>query len=525
MKTAMLIAGILAAGLTAHARDPKPVDVTVYVNGDDWPPILVDYRARDTVTLMYARIGIRLSWRNDAPGSGAVYGSPVTIQVRFTGELPDASREALAYALPFGEQGVAIHVMYDRIRWVARRSSREAPILAHVLAHEIGHVLQRTNEHAPSGVMKAHWNGQDFDAMERKPLEFTSLDVDLIKDGLNLRKARSGGSTVVAAGAVLAATNWVQTDEWQSLILQASNLGQAGRLAEAASVYQEAVRVAGQPGQDATRAALTRNGLGMLYDELGRFAEAEHEYRQSLTLLEHAGALGTTDHARVLPDLAAHYVDLGRMAEAETLLRKSIAIFTSLVPKSDPGLALARRFLAVVMMQTGRYQEAEALLLQAVDALEKQPTPAWRLGIALSDLGQLRRYQARNQEAAELFRKALAILDRAVSPDHPHLLPLLNSLAFVENAMGRRDEAGALHRRALTIAEARLGTAHPSYGLILVDYAVFLRECGEKSRAKKLEAEGRAVLREFARANGIGLTVDASVLREAKGGMATTRQR
>jgi tetratricopeptide (TPR) repeat protein len=311
-------------------------------------------------------------------------------------------------------------------------------------------------------------------------------------------------------------TVYVNGDEWQSLILQASNLRQAGRLAEAASVYQEAVRVAGQPGQDATRAALTRNGLGMLYDELGRFAEAEHEYRHSLALLEHAGALGTTDHARVLPNLAAHYVDLGRMAEAEKLLRKSIAIFTSLVPKSDPGLAVARRFLAVVMMQTGRYQEAEALLLQAVDALEKQPTQAWSLGTALGDLGQLRRYQARNQEAAELFRKALAILDRAVSPDHPHLLPLLNSLAFVENAMGRRDEAGALHRRALTIAEARLGT---------VDYAVFVRECGEKSRAKKLEAEGRAVLREFARANGIGLTVDASVLREAKGGMATTRQR
>jgi hypothetical protein len=195
MKTSMLIAGILAAGIAAQARDSKPADVTVYVKGDNNAPSSVDQGARATVTWMFARVGVRLAWRDGEPGTGAVSGSLVTIQVRFTGELPDASREALAYALPFGEQGVAIHVMYERIRWVARKSSREAPILAHVLAHEIGHVLQGTNAHAPTGVMKAHWNGQDYDAMEKKPLEFTSIDKDLIADGLNLRKARNAGSS------------------------------------------------------------------------------------------------------------------------------------------------------------------------------------------------------------------------------------------------------------------------------------------------------------------------------------------
>jgi hypothetical protein len=194
MKTSFLIAGILAAGMTAQARDSKPADVTVYVKGDNNAPSSVDQGARATVTWMFARVGVRLAWRDGEPGTGAASGSPVTIQVRFTGELPDASREALAYALPFGEQGVAIHVMYDRIRWVARRSSREAPILAHVLAHEIGHVLQRTNAHAPAGVMKAHWNGQDYDAMERKPLEFTALDVEMIKDGLDMWRAKNSSS-------------------------------------------------------------------------------------------------------------------------------------------------------------------------------------------------------------------------------------------------------------------------------------------------------------------------------------------
>jgi hypothetical protein len=196
MKTSMLIAGILAAGIAAHAKDSKPPDVTVYVNGDSSAPSSVDQGARSTVTWMFARVGVRLVWRDGEPRTGAASGSPVTIQVRFSREAPaGVSQDALARALPFGEEGVAIHVMYDRVRWVARRSSREAPILAHVLAHEIGHVLQGTNGHAQTGVMKAHWNGQDYDAMEKKPLEFTSLDVELIKDGLNLRRARNASSS------------------------------------------------------------------------------------------------------------------------------------------------------------------------------------------------------------------------------------------------------------------------------------------------------------------------------------------
>jgi hypothetical protein len=51
MKPSILIAGILVAGLAAaHARDSKPADVTVYVNGDNAAPGSVYYPARATVT-------------------------------------------------------------------------------------------------------------------------------------------------------------------------------------------------------------------------------------------------------------------------------------------------------------------------------------------------------------------------------------------------------------------------------------------------------------------------------------------
>ena len=125
------------------------------------------------------------------------------MQVTFASEVPErVPQTALARALPFAKEGVAIAVMYDRIRWIAGRSNREAPILAHVLAHEIGHVLQQTNWHAPSGVMKAHSEGQDYYAMGRTPLKFTALDVEMIKDGLKTLNARNAGPVQEAsAGA------------------------------------------------------------------------------------------------------------------------------------------------------------------------------------------------------------------------------------------------------------------------------------------------------------------------------------
>ena len=198
MKNSSLIAGILAAGITAYAHDSKPADVTVYVNGDNLPPSSVDFGARATVTWVFARVGVRLAWKAGDPKPVAASGSPGTIRIRFTKEAPAvASRNALAYALPFGE-GVQITVMYGRIREAAQESRREQPILAHVLAHEISHVLQGIDRHSKTGVMKAWWNQQDYDAMQQKPLEFTPFDVTLIQGGLSARKAKTPTFSAVA---------------------------------------------------------------------------------------------------------------------------------------------------------------------------------------------------------------------------------------------------------------------------------------------------------------------------------------
>ena len=62
---------------------------------------------------------------------------------------------------------------------------REQAILAHVLAHELGHILQGTDWHAETGVMQANWRAADYETMQRGPLAFTAEDIRLIGRGLD----------------------------------------------------------------------------------------------------------------------------------------------------------------------------------------------------------------------------------------------------------------------------------------------------------------------------------------------------
>ena len=192
---AAAVLGVVASGTTARGQKPgPPVDVTVYVTDGGLVPSAEKWAARVITGRMFAHVGVRIAWLDGKPGTAAAFASPVVIHVRFLQQtMRNHSSEALAYVTPFAEGANTITVLVDRIRLVTGWPTPEPHIiLAHVLAHEIGHVLLGSERHAPTGVMKARWDRPDFDAMEKEQLEFTSTDVDLIRERLNRLKAELG---------------------------------------------------------------------------------------------------------------------------------------------------------------------------------------------------------------------------------------------------------------------------------------------------------------------------------------------
>ena len=68
------------------------------------------------------------------------------------------------------------------------------------------------------------------------------------------------------------------------------------------------------------------NNLAALYDDQGRYADAEPLYKRSLAIWEKALGPDHPDVATALNNLAALYDDQGRYADAEPLYKRSLAI-------------------------------------------------------------------------------------------------------------------------------------------------------------------------------------------------------
>jgi len=95
---------------------------------------------------------------------------------------------ALAYALPY--EGTHIVIFYDRVQAAVVDPNTVTVLMAHVLAHEITHVLEGVARHSAEGVLKARFIEADYSRMSFKPLKFADEDVARIHQGLEQRAAR-----------------------------------------------------------------------------------------------------------------------------------------------------------------------------------------------------------------------------------------------------------------------------------------------------------------------------------------------
>ncbi len=190
MAAIVLVAASVWAGEpgTAQARG-----VRICMSRGKGNEFQVTYSAQEMASKMFAVVGVKLSWQTNA----ACPSSPDVIRVSLSLETPETqSPGAMAYALPY--EGTHIVVFYDRVKDRAKYVSVDR-LLAHVLVHEITHILQGSSRHSETGIMKAHWDNRDLVVMDRKPFGFTGEDVRLIYRGLELRQARPMGTTSIAA--------------------------------------------------------------------------------------------------------------------------------------------------------------------------------------------------------------------------------------------------------------------------------------------------------------------------------------
>lgn len=191
MRTAItfVVFAALTGGVVQARKSDGAPDVKVFLNVDEPQSATLIRRAAAIADSMFAPIGVRLQWATGRIElcSTPQHKQPVVIRLQIVGlDQEDHPLDTVAYSLPFATGVRSITVVYDRLEPTIHAWPELGPsLLAHVFVHEITHVLQRSDAHAETGVMKARWTQSDYVEMSRGPLPFTPQDVELIRQGLD----------------------------------------------------------------------------------------------------------------------------------------------------------------------------------------------------------------------------------------------------------------------------------------------------------------------------------------------------
>src|SRR5260370_14263972 len=106
--------------------------------------------------------------------------------------------------------------------------------------------------------------------------------------------------------------------QWDETIVRGRELQRAGKYVEAESVLTNALRLAQKSDGGPVRLARSLSTLGSVYQDLGRFAEAEKAYLRSLT--------ADPELIESVNGLASLYFETRQLAKAEKLTLRCLAL-------------------------------------------------------------------------------------------------------------------------------------------------------------------------------------------------------
>jgi hypothetical protein len=88
------------------------------------------------------------------------------------------------------EKGVGFYayIFYDRVQRIAKERKLGHGLLGDVLAHEIGHLLLGSNSHSVSGIMSAHWYGEELRRISEGAMFFAPSQSRMMRDRVASRQ-------------------------------------------------------------------------------------------------------------------------------------------------------------------------------------------------------------------------------------------------------------------------------------------------------------------------------------------------
>jgi serine/threonine protein kinase len=266
-----------------------------------------------------------------------------------------------------------------------------------------------------------------------------------------------------------------------------------GRDVTVAHVLDQAVRRldAGSLHNQPLVEAAARESLGTTFSGLGRYPEAEREYRAALALRRSASG-HDADLASAEADLAEQLTSEDKLPEAETLQRDALRLRTKVFGPDDPTVAASLSDLAITARHEGKLQEAETLVRQAL-AIDLKSHRDEYVAMDENNLGVILRLEKRPAEAEAMLRRSLAIHMQASGPENASTALTMNQLSYALHDEGKLAEAEEYARRSLATSRRTEGNEHPDVAVGLNHLATILRDEGKLDESESMLRQALAV--------------------------------
>ncbi len=249
-----------------------------------------------------------------------------------------------------------------------------------------------------------------------------------------------------------------------------------------------------------------------LEQDLGKWAEAEHDYSEAITLWKAAAAPRPLSLATELNNLASLYSSSGQFRKAEDLRRRSLALRVEFSGSDSPEVALSLSNLAVDLFEQGEYTESAGLCQRALDMWAKGTPARDRSDLVLNTLALI---ELRSQHISDGLSLALAALKKYEASQNPRKAQVAayeHTIALAREASGQLAEAQQTFANARKLLEE---TEHPpaveQYELF-TDYARLLFVLDRNKEAKELLSRAHTVISRLDRTASQRYTVDVDAL-------------
>jgi tetratricopeptide (TPR) repeat protein len=223
---------------------------------------------------------------------------------------------------------------------------------------------------------------------------------------------------------------------------QGNAASDAGNYAEAAARYREAIEIWRTLGPDykAHLAASTMN-LGTVLCAEGRRVEGAAAFTEALAL--HRAVLGP-HHKRTLINmtlLASDYLMLGELQQVQAILDEALPLARAEF-SSDVQLARCLEIQSGLLNRHGKAKEAIAPAEEALRiAIQTAGEDSLETGLAYSAAAEALRTAGQQNRALPLYRKARAVYEKFLGPEHPRVASLWSQEGLIQMDEGKLSTA------------------------------------------------------------------------------------